>query len=294
MSRQTDLGAAANDATAAGGGVLGLFENGDPQRFLSASTEAADAQSDALRAIDAARLAIFAYRDDRDRPAAWPITPYRAAGRAVITSTLAFARKALHVRRDPRVALLVGGLHLSGLAEVRADPSGDEFVRTLLAQELEKYPPAAEIVRLPLHRTLFSWYFGRVLMSFAPGAIRAVPGDDAATLVTLGADGYPRIAPIVVPPPGAPRFVPCAADGAPPLALADGPAQILCHAEPTMRDLRQLRLRGELCGGEFLVRGREGTLDAAPRRGVVGEIRQHLEYHRRGRATRRLLRGYCP
>jgi hypothetical protein len=248
--------------------------------------------AEALRAVEEATLAIFAYRDGKGRASAWPITPYRRGDRVVVTSTLAFVRKALHVRRDPRVSLLVSGVHLRGRAEVRADPSGREFARSLLAQEIAKYPPTAEMARIPLHRVLFSWYFGRVLIEVAPDTVRTSPGDDFATLVSLDEDGFPRIDPIAPPALDAGRFhLAPGADGVL-LQTPDGPAQVLFHLEPTPLDLRQLRWRGEVRTGEFVVRTRDGSLDAAPALGLFGELRRHLEYHRRGRAARRLLRGW--
>ena len=241
----------------------------------------------ALDAVDAAPVAIFAYRDRHGVPTAWPMTPYRDGGLAVVTSTLAFMRKSEDVRRDGRVALLAGGWLLQGTARVHADPSGDEFARRFLAAERRKYPPVEDILSLPLHRWLFDWYFGRVFMELAPAAARPRPGSDAATLITLDADGQPLITPIGAPPLEADAFVPRDPSGAPLRAIADGPATILLHAEDAaMRALRQVHLRGAVRDGAFTVRSRRGSLDATPPRGWWRQLREQLALRRRGRDGR--------
>ncbi|HVM96082.1 MAG TPA: hypothetical protein VMT89_06820, partial [Candidatus Acidoferrales bacterium] len=167
---------------------------------------AAQSADVARRAVDAASVGIFAFRDGRGRPMAWPITPYRDGEKLAVTSTLAFVQKAVHVHRDGRVALLAGGWHFRGPASVEADPDGEDFERRFLGQEVRKYGLTAELVRVPLHRWLFSWYFGRAIMEFKPDIFREQPGSDVATLITLDADGYPNIAPIAVPDPTQPSF----------------------------------------------------------------------------------------
>ncbi len=248
--------------------------------------------SQALEAADKAAVAIFAFHDGRGRPIAWPVTPYVEGENVVVTSTLAYIRKAEHVRRDGRVALLAGGFHLKGQAEVRADVSGDEFVSRFLAQELRKYPPARQLVRIPLHRILLSWYFGRVFMEFTPVQISELPGDDRSTLTTLGEDGFPTVTPIVEPHLDLKSFTPsrCAPGGS--ICLPDGPATVLLHQEPTMSDLRQLVLRGEILSGMFHVRSRVGSLAPPPQRGWGGGLREQLELRRRGRQARSILRTW--
>ena len=251
---------------------------------LLAGMVAATPLEAARQAADAAPVAIFAYRDVRGRPTAWPMTPYRDGEAIVVTSTLAFMRKTEAVRRDSRVALLVGGWLVQGTARVHADATGNEFTRRFLAAELRKYPPARDIVGVPLHRWLFDWYFGRVFMTIAPERVTAVAGSDAATLITLGADGLPRIAPIAPPAPDAERFAVDAADGA---------ATVLLHAEdPELRDLRQLHLYGRVTNGTFTVVTRRGSLAPAPPLGVWDQLRQQLEFRRLGRDGRRRVEAW--
>ena len=273
-------------------------------RERTAATGPEDARAAAIRAIDAAPLAIFAYRDRRGRPAAWPVTPVVAGDRAVVSSTLAFARKAEHVRRDPRVALLAGGSHVAGRASVRADVTGDEFVARFLEQEARKYTPTADLVRIPLHRRLFSWYFGRVLIEITASVVREVSGADHATLITLDATGHPRITPVEWPRFPADgrddgidariavgeRLDLLSPDGAPLPFLADGPAQVLVHVEPGPTDLRQLRIDGEFSMGSFRIRNRTGSLLPPPGgTGVRAELIRQIDYRRRARQARRRI-----
>ena len=211
---------------------------------------------------------------------AWPVTPYIGGERVVVTSPLAFIRKAEHVRRDGRVAMLVGGVHVRGNAEVRADASGDGFVADYLQQELRKYPPARTLVKVPLHRKLFAWYFGRGIMSFAPERVATRAGDDTATLITLDADGFPSIVPIAVAEAPAGVFAVGTESG-------EGAACMLIHRETAdMSDLRSLLVRGDIAAGTFTVRSRVGSLDAPA--SDEGEFARR----RRARAATRLMRDW--
>ena len=260
--------------------------------LLAGHAAAADTLAPALRAVDDSAVAIFAFRDRHDRPMAWPVTPYRDGNVVAVTSTLAYMKKTLHVRRDGRVALLAGGWLLTGHARVHADVSGDEFVSRFLPQELRKYPPARDIVRVPFHRYLFWWYFGRVCMEFTPDTAREVTGVDRATLITLDANGFPRITPVretdlrnnrfALQPPGSEALV----------DLPDGPATVLVHMEPSMSDLRQLVLRGQIQSGVFVVKSRHGSLEPPAPRGWLGEIRRHIEFHRHAREAARVIQGW--
>lgn len=248
--------------------------------------------SQALEAADKAVVGIFAFRDGRGRPMAWPVTPYVDGENVVVTSTLAYIRKADHVRRDGRVALLCGALHMTGQASVRADVSGEEFVARFLDQELRKYPPARQIMRMPLHRILFSWYFGRVLMQFVPLEARKLPGQDRCTLVTLDEGGFPTITPIAEPNADDSAFALSLYPSGGTTSLPGGQATVLLHAEPTMSDLRQLVLRGHIEGGMFHVRSRIGTLGPAPRAGWLRQLRGQLDMHWRGRRSRKIIAGW--
>jgi hypothetical protein len=261
--------------------------------LLGSALAAATPLDAALEAVESAPVAIFAYRDRHAAPTAWPMTPYRDGGQAVVTSTLAFMSKSEDVRRDGRVALLAGGWLLQGTARVHADPSGDEFVRRFLAAERGKYPPVENILSVPLHRWLFDWYFGRVFMELVPATARPVAGSDHATLITLDAAGLPLITPIATPPLDAGAIALRDPSGAPLLGIAGGPATILLHAEDAaMRDLRQVHLRGAVRDGVFTVRSRRGSLEPAPPRGWWGQLREQLALRRRGRDGRARIEAW--
>ena len=224
------------------------------------------AAADALAAANAAAVAIFAFRGPSGDPMAVPVTPYLFGDRIVVTSTLAYTRKAEHVRRDGRIALLANGVHMLGRADVRADVKGDFFVANLLDQELAKYPPARTLVSVPFHRRVFAWYFGRALMFFSPEEVASRPGDDATTLVALDAAGFPSIAPVAAPPGTFDSLTVSPRQGA-----GGGPALILLHREPAdMSELRQATLRGTLDGGVFTVRRRIASLEGGGQDG--GEL----------------------
>jgi hypothetical protein len=147
-------------------------------------------------------------------------------------------------------------VRFSGRADVYADVSGDFFVKHLLEDELRKYPPARSLVKVPLHRKVFAWYFGRAIIAFEPSNTNERLGDDRFTLITEGAGEFPDITPVqALASVTAP--VELRIDGA-----ADGEALLLAHRESEdMSDLRQLSLRGEVRGGVFHERSRSGNLD---------------------------------
>lgn len=240
------------------------------------------APNDVLAAAAASAVAVFAFRDAGGRPLALPVTPYVHGETVVITSTLAYTRKAQLVRDDDRVALLVGGVHIVGRADVRADLRGDFFVANLLDQELAKYPPARALVAVPLHRRVFGWYFGRALMFFTPESVEQRPGSDAGTVITLDADGFPSILPLEVPDaPFDHLAVPHSA------ATHDGPALLLQHRESAdMSDLRHASMHGTLARGAFTVRRRIGSLDGP------GADDGELARRRNAAAARKIMKSW--
>ncbi len=216
----------------------------------------------AMDAIDDAGVGVFAFRDAHGRPIAVPVTPYtdREHGRIVVTSTLAYIRKAELVRRDGRVALLAGGVHVTGDAAVTSDATGDVFAARYLAQELRKYPPARGLVEIPNHRSALSWYFGRAIVSFKPRTVEPQPGDDFCTLVSLAGDGYPRIS-LLEPAPDPAENAFALTN---PARGGGSDCSVLFHREsPDYSELRWLRLEGDAPEGAFATRRRVGSLDAS-------------------------------
>ncbi|MGD9891963.1 MAG: hypothetical protein AB7R89_08300 [Dehalococcoidia bacterium] len=242
------------------------------------------------QAVDQAAVGVFAFRDERGRPLAWPVTPYRDGTHVVITSTLAYLRKAEHVHRDGRVALLAGGAHLTGRARVREDIAGRRFAARLLAQEERKYPPTRRLTRMPFHRLTYWWYFGRALIGFVPETVTADAGSDKVTLITLDRGDMPRITPIALALPADSEFaLPGSTD------VSDGPAAILFHQEDrAMEDLRFLLLRGTVRDGRFTFRSRIGSLDppAAPTGDRWSRLRDQAATHRRAFEAARTMRRW--
>ena len=120
------------------------------------------AKADAVGALDAASVGVFAFVGKDGRPRACPVTPYVYGGEAVVSSTLAFTAKVAAVRRDARVALLAGGCLVRGRAILDVDLTSKAFDERVRHQELRKYPPSRQILAIPGHRRLLWWYVGRV------------------------------------------------------------------------------------------------------------------------------------
>jgi hypothetical protein len=207
---------------------------------------------ESLRAIYDAPAGVLAYHGSRGQLVPVAVTPYVLGDDVYITATLAYSRKAQLIRQSPKIALLTGGVYLLADAHVYADVKGDFFVEHILEQEMRKYPPARTLRRIPFHRRLFGWFFGRAIIKLEPIAAGADAGDDAWTLVTEGEDGYPSIRPIAeADPEGGGVTIP------PELAGAPGPAVVFFHEESEdMSKLTSKAFRGEIKGGAFVRRAR--------------------------------------
>lgn len=259
----------------------------------SEQTPATVGVSLALESVAKTSVAIFAYRDEQGRPLACPVTPYLDGNEIVIKSTLAFVRKTVHILRDGRVALLAGGVHMTGTASVEADLHGVKFRSHFLEQELTQYPPASEIVDLPFSGYLFWWFFGRVLMRFSPDEVVHRMGDDEATLIDLNERGFPSIEPIAVPDLDSESIqLPDLSRHESSRFVDNRPAAILLHCEPTLKDLRQLLLRGRIRNGRLHMTSRSGSLAPADTGGVWGELRRQIGYHRRAFAARKQIQTW--
>ncbi len=203
--------------------------------------------AESLRAIYDSPAGVLAYHGSRGQLVPVAVTPYVLGEDVYITATLAYAHKAVLIRRLPKVALLAGGVNLRADAAVYADVKGEFFVKHLLEQELRKYPPARTLRRIPFHRRFFGWFLGRAIVKLQPVAVETDAGDDAWTLVTEGADGYPSIHSI-------PAADPLGGDVAIPARLAgvSGPAVVFTHSESEdMSKLSSKSHRGEVIDGAF-------------------------------------------
>jgi hypothetical protein len=205
-----------------------------------------------LRAIYDAPAGVLAYHGSRGQLVPVAVTPYVLGDDVYITATLAYSQKAQLIRQSPKIALLTGGVYMRADADVYADVKGDFFVKHLLEQEMRKYPPARMLRRIPFHRRLFGWFFGRAIMKLEPIAVETDAGGDAWTLVTEGEDGYPAIHPIAeADPENGDVTIPRELEG------AAGPAVVFFHSESEdMSDLTSKAFRGEIKEGAFVAKAR--------------------------------------
>lgn len=230
---------------------------------------------ESLRAIYDAPAGVLAYHGSRGQLVPVAVTPYVLGDDVYITATLAYSRKAGLIRRSPKIALLAGGVYLLADAHVYADVKGDFFVEHLLEQEMRKYPPARTLRRIPFHRQLFGWFFGRAIMKLEPITVKEDAGDDAWTLVTEGENGYASIQPI-------PEAAPEGGDVTIPLELvgAPGPAVVFFHKESEdMSELSSKAFRGEIRDGSFVAK----ASPAGSKAGGGGGMRQRGANARRAR-----------
>ena len=207
---------------------------------------------DSLRAIYDAPAGVLAYHGSRGQLVPVAVTPYVLGDDVYITATLAYSQKAQLIRQSPKIALLTAGVYMRADADVYADVKGDFFVKHLLEQEMRKYPPARMLRRIPFHRRLFGWFFGRAIMKLEPITVDTDAGEDAWTLVTEGENGYPSIRAIAeADPENADVALP--AD----LAGAAGPAVVFSHSESEdMSELSSTAFRGEIKDGAFVAKAR--------------------------------------
>ena len=222
----------------------------------------------AVPVLDAARaapIAVLAWVAADGTPRSCAVTPYVDAGDLVVTSTLAFPAKAAAMRRDPRVAMLVGGHLVTGRAEVAvADVAW--FDRHVRAQEAAKFPPSRSLFAIPGHRRLFPWYVQRIVVRIGDASATTAPGDDTVTLMSI-TDAGPAVTPV-------PRPADLDADTIDLPGVADGPVDLLVHEEHAdYADLRQRNVRGIVRDGVLEVATTTGSLEAGPT-GTLAQLRE--------------------
>jgi Pyridoxamine 5'-phosphate oxidase len=142
--------------------------------------------------LDAYRTCEFATLTRDGTPLAWPVSPFRQPdGTLLVTTSIAFAQKALNVRRDGRVALLFSDPTGSGLdAPVQIFVSGSavcsELPTTSPAGQEEYWSmlfwrqPSSRSYTLPGIRSLMDWYYTRLLITVTPEQARERPPGSAA------------------------------------------------------------------------------------------------------------------
>jgi hypothetical protein len=116
-------------------------------------------------------------------PVSWPIEPFYqpAHSRFLLTTSIGLPQKVYNIRRNPRVSLLFSDPTGSGLVEppavlVQGDARAPDEIITAFTGELEEVgriafqrQPAAELYsRNWLMRSLFDWYYMRLLIYVTP------------------------------------------------------------------------------------------------------------------------------
>ncbi|MEV4111067.1 pyridoxamine 5'-phosphate oxidase family protein [Nonomuraea sp. NPDC049695] len=137
--------------------------------------------------IDAYRTCEFTTLGADGTPLTWPTAAWRRTdGTLLVTTSLAFAQKALNVRRDGRVALLFSDPTGSGRAdapqvfvggtatcpdEIRTGPDeAADYWRTLF----ERQPHSRNYVRAP-GRWFMDWYYLRLFITVTPTQVEVRP-----------------------------------------------------------------------------------------------------------------------
>ncbi|MFF4837030.1 pyridoxamine 5'-phosphate oxidase family protein [Streptomyces sp. NPDC001315] len=240
-----------------------------------------------LDVLDAYRTCEFATLGRDGTPAAWPTAVRRKEdGTLLLTTSLAFAQKALNVRRDSRVGLLFSDATGSGLTDApqifvggRAEcpdqiVTGPEGAEDYWQMLFERQPHSQAYVSAPLRWTM-DWYYLRLLITVTPEQVivrpplvASAPGTATAADKAGGAGGAGTL-------PGAAQLAPYDsavlsardASGAPVLArtrpvptaagyaveLPDdcraepGPAALLVHRhDDRMNNMHNALVRGRL------------------------------------------------
>ena len=251
------------------------------------------------------------------KPATYPITPFfdDERGTIVLTSPVAFSKKANAIRRDPSVALLLhdasGEYLVTGDATVNDDiGSNTPYVRELNDREPatpkrrandEKY----DFVETRLGSIVAGWLGERIVIEVEPrwmGRVAESPGPPTVPAwpeVEMGraeADQYERAVLTVVDEEGYPHIVPvstidldhgvAAIEPTPAASVIDGqPACLLVH----WHDEASVNLGQRLIRGRFKVTDGSPTFSPASSRrlhndGILSTARFLIDGHRRTRA----------
>ncbi|MEV6192169.1 pyridoxamine 5'-phosphate oxidase family protein [Streptomyces sp. NPDC051920] len=236
-----------------------------------------------LDVLDAYRTCEFATLGRDGTPLAWPTAVRRRPdGTLLLSTSLAFAQKALNIRRDGRVGLLFSDPTGSGLKEPRqifvgghaecpdeimTGPQGAEDYWRML---FERQPHSRSYVLPPLRR-MMDWYYLRLLITVTPEQVVVRPPLSAVTRPAPPGDGplphsalpgaallarYPTAVLAARDITGAPvlaRTRPVPVDGGfavdvpADCAAVPGPASLLVHRhDERLNNMHNALVRGEL------------------------------------------------
>ncbi|MFJ7076884.1 pyridoxamine 5'-phosphate oxidase family protein [Streptomyces sp. NPDC098781] len=229
-----------------------------------------------LDVLDAYRTCEFVTLGKDGTPLVWPTAVWRRPdGTLLLSTSVAFAQKALNIRRDGRVALLFSDPTGSGLEqapeifvggraecpdEISTGPQGAEDYWRML---FERQPHSKAYVSFPLRRTM-AWYYLRLLITVTPERVivreppaplaepprpSTLPGavqlarHPSAVLAARDASGAPVLA----------RTRPLPADGGFEVGVPEdctavpGPASLLVHRhDEKLNHMHNALVRGEL------------------------------------------------
>ncbi|MFD4505884.1 pyridoxamine 5'-phosphate oxidase family protein [Streptomyces sp. NPDC058457] len=232
-----------------------------------------------LDVLDAYRTCEFVTLGRDGTPLAWPTAVRRRPdGTLLLSTSLAFAQKALNIRRDGRVALLFSDPTGSGLEkapqifvggradcpdEIMTGPQGAEDYWRML---FERQPHSRSYVSAPM-RLVMDWYYLRLLITVTPHQVvvrppspvadlpvpAAAAGDlvgaaqlarfPTAVLAARDASGAPVLARTRPVPTGEGFAVDVPAD----CPAAPGPAALLVHRhDERLNHMQNALVRGEL------------------------------------------------
>lgn len=233
-----------------------------------------------LDVLDAYRTCEFVTLGRDGAPVVWPAAVRRQdGGTLLLTTSLAFAQKALNVRRDGRVALLLSDptgsgldhapqIFVSGRAdcpdEIMTGPEGaEDYWRMLFERQ-----PHSRSYLAPGIRRLMEWYYLRLLITVTPQqvlvrpplaslpATRPVAGQAGSLLGAARLSAYPSAVLAACDDSGAPvlaRTRPVATDAGYALtvpadcAATAGPASLLVHRhDARLNHMQNTLVRGEL------------------------------------------------
>ncbi|WP_416982495.1 pyridoxamine 5'-phosphate oxidase family protein [Streptomyces sp. T028] len=229
-----------------------------------------------LDVLDAYRTCEFVTLGKDGTPLVWPTAVRRRPdGTLLLSTSLAFAQKALNIRRDGRVALLFSDPTGSGLAsapevfvggraecpdEIMTGPQGaEDYWRMLFVRQ----PHSRAYVSLPMRR-MMAWYYLRLLITVTPEQVvvreqfvppvtppapSGLPGADrlarhtSAVLAARDVSGAPVLARTRPVPADDGFAVTVPAD----CAAAPGPASLLVHRhDEKLNNMHNALVRGEL------------------------------------------------
>ncbi|MFJ3772756.1 pyridoxamine 5'-phosphate oxidase family protein [Streptomyces sp. NPDC090075] len=230
-----------------------------------------------LDVLDAYRTCEFVTLGRDGTPAAWPTAVRRRPdGTLLLSTSLAFAQKALNIRRDGRVALLFSDptgsgreeppqIFVGGRAEcpdeIMTGPQGaEDYWRMLFTRQ-----PHSRSYLAPPMRLLMDWYYLRLLITVTPEQVvvrpqlPAAPGTPAPAGDLVGAAQLARYPTAVLaardasgaPVPARTRAVPTPEGFAVTVPAdcpaAPGPASLLVHRhDELLNHMHNALVRGEL------------------------------------------------